>query len=78
MSCKQETMLITTGRKLCNAVCECSIELFFRETHSLNYADNDRTCDHGLLTMLLGNAPQSITDGLNRDVLQLCFFNMHP
>jgi len=25
----------------------------------LTYADNDETCDHSWLTMLLGNAPQA-------------------
>jgi len=61
MPCKQETLLLTTGRELsfqthnCDAVCECLLELhvWFREI--LTYADDDRTCDYSWLMMLLGN-----------------------
>ncbi len=50
---------VVQTKYVCDADWERLFELWFRETESLNYAGNDRTCNHSLLTMLLGNTPLS-------------------
>ncbi len=41
-----------------NAICKCSLELFFGIAGSLNSVANDGTCDHHFLATLLGKASQ--------------------
>jgi len=56
-------MFLTTGQEPLN-------DVFFGNTDWLNYAENDRTCDHIWLTMLLGNASQTkLIDVIDCEVL---------